>query len=126
MSKNRDVLFGSTLGERIAMAPPALSNNWYNVQKFGYNGAVGSSAYETIWDGGGVYAYAGTPGTAAVTSDDTDDNTGTVQVFGLDDSYNLKKKYVYLLKNYKNKINNLFYNLQKLIQLFCYLHRKLV
>jgi len=89
MSKNRDVLFGSTLGERIAMAPPALSNNWYNVQKFGYNGAVGSSAYETIWDGGGVYAYAGTPGTAAVTSDDTDDNTGTVQVFGLDDSYNL-------------------------------------
>lgn len=89
MSKNKDVLFGATLGERIAFSPPALSNNWYNVQKFGYNSSVGST-FETIWDGGGVYAYAGTPGTAAVTSTDTgSDNGGTVQVFGLDGSYNL-------------------------------------
>ena len=63
-------------------------NNWSGIHKFGYNPSVGTS-YETVWDGGGVYAYASTPGVATVTSDDSNDNTGTVEVQGLDSNYNL-------------------------------------
>ena len=64
--------------------------NFSGVQKFGYNSAVGSGAFETVWDGGGVYAYASTATTATATSSDTgSDNGGTVEVQGLDQNYDL-------------------------------------
>ena len=65
--------------------------NFSGVHKFGYNSAVGT-AYETIWDGGGTYAYPSTPGVATVTSDDSNDNTGTVLVQGLDNNYDLAEE----------------------------------
>lgn len=62
----------------------------YSVNKFGYNSAVPSNAFETIWDGSNLYTYISTAGTATVTSSDTSsDNGGTVRIQGLDANYNL-------------------------------------
>jgi len=61
----------------------------YSVNKFGYNSAVPTNAFETIWDGSNLYTYISTAGTATVTSSSTDDNGGTVKVQGLDANYNL-------------------------------------
>lgn len=59
------------------------------IQKFGYNPTVGGS-FETIWDGANDYTYIATAGTAVATSSDTaSDNTGTVEVQGLDENYDL-------------------------------------
>jgi hypothetical protein len=63
-------------------------NNFSGIQKFGYNGSVGTS-FETIWDGGGDYTFISSAGTATATSSDTDDNTGTVEIQGLDSNYDL-------------------------------------
>src|SRR6056300_1351924 len=53
----------------------------YSVNKFGYNTSIGSSAFETVWDGSNLYTYIETAGTAAVTSSNTAaDNVGTVTV----------------------------------------------
>ena len=60
------------------------------IQKFGYNASVGSVAFETIWENGGIYTYVDSAGTVALTSDDTaNDNGAVVEVQGLDSSYNL-------------------------------------
>lgn len=65
---------------------PTLSG----IQKFGYNAAVGSQAFETIWENGGIYTYVDSAGTVTLTSDDTgEDNGAVVEVQGLDGSYNL-------------------------------------
>lgn len=58
------------------------------VEKFGYNGSVGTS-FETVWSGGGDYAgFITSAGVATVTSSDTvSDNGGTVLVSGLDSNY---------------------------------------
>lgn len=56
------------------------------VNKFGYNATVGTS-WETVWDGATVYTYIASAGTATVTSSDTNDNGGTVTVYGLNSSY---------------------------------------
>ena len=63
-------------------------NNFSGIQKFGYNASVGTS-FETIWDGGGDYTFITSAGTATATSSDTDDNTGTVEIQGLDSNYDL-------------------------------------
>ena len=64
-----------------------LVDNFSGVQKFGLNTAVGSS-FETIWDGNNTYTYPSSAGTATATSSDTSsDNTGTVEVVGLDSNY---------------------------------------
>lgn len=64
-------------------------NNFSGIQKFGYNSSVGTS-FETIWDGGGDYTFISSAGTATATSSDTGaDNTGTVQIQGLDSNYDL-------------------------------------
>ena len=57
------------------------------INKFGYNSAVGSTSWETVWDGNNEYVYIDTAGTALVTSDDSDDNGGTVLISGLDANY---------------------------------------
>lgn len=65
----------------------------YSVNKFGYNSAVPSNAYETIWDGSNLYTYISSAGTATVTSSDTSsDNGGTVTVYGLDANYDLAQE----------------------------------
>ena len=62
------------------------------VHKFGLNTAVGSGAFETIWDGNNTYTYPSSSGTATATSSDSDDNTGTVKIFGLDSNYDLAEE----------------------------------
>ena len=47
------------------------------------------SSFETIWDGNNTYSYPSSAGTATATSSDTDDNTGTVEIQGLDSNYDL-------------------------------------
>lgn len=64
-------------------------NHLSGIQKFGYNSDVGTS-YETVWSGGGVYSYISTAGTATVTTSNTDDNNGTVEIQGLDANYDLQ------------------------------------
>ena len=59
------------------------------ISKFGYNPAIPNNGFETVWDGSNVYTYSSTPAVATVTSDDGDDNGGTVEVEGLDTNYNL-------------------------------------
>mgnify|MGYP005992621385 CR=1 FL=1 len=64
-------------------------NDTTAVNKFGYNGQVGTS-WETVWDGNNVYTYIDTAGTAQVTSSNTSaDNGGTVKVYGVDANYDL-------------------------------------
>ena len=65
-----------------------LVQNYSGINKFGLNTAVGSS-FETIWDGNNTYTYPSSAGTATATSSDTDDNTGTVEIQGLDSNYDL-------------------------------------
>ena len=65
-----------------------LVENYSGIHKFGLNTAVGSS-FETIWDGNNTYTYPSSAGTATATSSDTDDNTGTVEIQGLDSNYDL-------------------------------------
>ena len=65
-----------------------LVTNFSGIQKFGLNTAVGTS-FETIWDGNNTYTYPSSSGTATATSSDTDDNTGTVEIQGLDSNYDL-------------------------------------
>ena len=78
------------LTEQNIQIARGLVKGVYSVNKFGYNSDVPSNAFETVWDGSNLYTYVSTPGVATVTSTDTtDDNGGTVQVFGLDDNYNL-------------------------------------
>ena len=78
------------LTEQNIQIARGLVKGVYSVNKFGYNSSVPSNAFETVWDGSNLYTYVSTPGVATVTSTDTSsDNNGTVQVFGLDDNYNL-------------------------------------
>ena len=66
-----------------------LVQNYTGVSKFGLNTAVGTS-FETIWDGNNTYTYPSSAGTATATSSDTgSDNTGTVEIQGLDSNYDL-------------------------------------
>ena len=69
-----------------------LINNFNGVHKFGLNTAVGSGAFETVWDGNNTYTYPSSSGTATATSSDTDDNTGTVKIFGLDSNYDFAEE----------------------------------
>jgi len=70
-----------------------LINNFNGVHKFGLNTAVGSGAFETVWDGNNTYTYPSSAGTATATSSNTsDDNTGTVKIFGLDSNYDLAEE----------------------------------
>jgi len=66
--------------------------NFSGVHKFGLNTAVGSGAFETVWDGNNTYTYPSSSGTATATSSDSDDNTGTVKIFGLDSNYDLAEE----------------------------------
>ena len=78
------------LTEQNIQIARGLVKGVYSVNKFGYNSDVPSNAFETVWDGSNLYTYVSTPGVATVTSTDTSgDNGGTVQVFGLDNNYNL-------------------------------------
>ncbi len=65
-----------------------LVQNFLGIAKFGLNTAVGTS-FETIWDGNNTYSYPSSAGTATATSSSTDDNTGTVEIQGLDSNYDL-------------------------------------
>ena len=66
-----------------------LVDNYSGVQKFGLSTSVGTS-FETIWDGNNTYTYPSSAGTATATSSDTaSDNTGTVEIQGLDSNYDL-------------------------------------
>ena len=65
-----------------------LVQNFLGISKFGLNTAVGTS-FETIWDGNNTYSYPSSAGTATATSSSTDDNTGTVEIQGLDSNYDL-------------------------------------
>ena len=70
-------------------AQKGLVQNYSGIQKFGLNTAVGTS-FETIWDGNNTYTYPSSAGTATATSSDTSsDNTGTVEIQGLDSNYDL-------------------------------------
>ena len=62
-------------------------NDTQAINKFGYNSAVGSTVWETVWDGNNEYTYIDTAGVAVATSDDVDDLGGTVLVSGLDANY---------------------------------------
>lgn len=67
-----------------------LVTNFTGIHKFGLNTAVGTSAFETIWDGNNTYTYPSSAGTATATSSDTSsDNTGTVEITGLDSNYDV-------------------------------------
>lgn len=60
-----------------------------HINKFGYDDAVGTTAYETIWDGSSLYSYVSTPGPASVSSTDGGDTGILVDIQGLDQDYNL-------------------------------------
>lgn len=66
-----------------------LVEDYSGLQKFGYNPSV-PTTFETICDASTNYVYPTSATTATVTSSDTDDNTGTVEIQGLDANYNLQ------------------------------------
>ena len=61
-----------------------------SINKFGYNGQVGNTTFETIWDGNNEYTYIATAGVAQAASDapTNADDGATVLVSGLDANYN--------------------------------------
>lgn len=64
------------------------------VNKFGYNPSIGSTAFETIWEIGGLLIFQTTAQTVNVVSDDVNDDvagTGarTLRIQGLDSSFDL-------------------------------------
>lgn len=59
------------------------------IDKFGYNPDI-STAYETIWDGGGVYAYPGSAlAMTATSASGATDNGVTILIEGLDTNYDV-------------------------------------
>lgn len=65
-----------------------------NVSKFGYNPAVPSTAYESIWEGSNAYPWQTVADQLEVLSDDADDTSAgtgarTVEIEGLDSSWNV-------------------------------------
>ena len=69
-----------------------LVRNTYHVNKFGYNGSVGTS-YETVWSGSNLVPYVSIANNMVVTSSSSDDDVGgtgaqTITVEGLDENYN--------------------------------------
>ena len=64
-----------------------LVDNFTSTGQFGYNTAV-STTFATVWGGTGLYDYPTSASTAVATSSNTaSDNTGTVLVTGLDETY---------------------------------------
>jgi hypothetical protein len=62
-------------------------NDLSHINKFGYNSAL-STAYETVWDGGAIYAYPGSALAMTLTSaGGGTDNGVQVNVEGLDTNY---------------------------------------
>ena len=64
------------------------------VNKFGYNPSIGSTAFETIWETGGLLIFQTTAQTVNVVSNDVNDDvagTGarTLRIQGLDSSFDL-------------------------------------
>ena len=69
-----------------------LVRNTSSVNKFGYNGAIGTS-YETIWTDSNLMPYVSIANNMVVTSSSSDDDVGgtgaqTITVEGLDENYN--------------------------------------
>jgi len=80
--------FNTPLHSGIAIASLAV-DKLVGIHKFGYNGAVNSSAAETIWDGGGVYDfYPDDPVDLDISSSSgaTDDGV-QIKIEGLDQDY---------------------------------------
>lgn len=66
------------------------------IHKFGYNSAV-STSFETVWDGGGIYAHPSSAVAMTLTSGaGATDNGVEVTVQGLDSSYNFLEETVTL------------------------------
>ena len=70
----------------------ALSPSYKQVYKFGANSSVDDSVH-TIWQQGGLYSYPPSASTMTVSGSDVNDTSAgtgarTVQIFGLDASYN--------------------------------------
>ena len=81
--QNIDLPFGVPVQKSIV-------DNFSGIQKFGYNPSV-PTTFETICDASTNYVYPTSATTATVTSSDTvSDNNGTVEIQGLDASYNLQ------------------------------------
>jgi len=85
------------MGKQIKQLQATNNTNWEialgeidnatPLDKFGLNAAVGSS-YETIWDGGNIYAYPSAAVAMTVTSAaGATDNGAEVTVIGLDTNY---------------------------------------
>jgi len=77
----------------LAVAKGDLTN-YSNVSKFGYNPTVGSSNYESIWEGSNAYPWMSTDDQLEVLSSDANDTSAgtgarTVELQGLDSSWNL-------------------------------------
>ena len=76
----------------LAVSSGNLSPSYKQIYKFGNNPVVGNSV-ETIWLEGGLYVYPPSATTMTVSSSDANDTSAgtgarTVQIFGLDGSYN--------------------------------------
>ena len=77
----------------LAVAKGDLTS-YSNVSKFGYNPTVGSSNYESIWEGSNAYPWMSTDDQLEVLSSDANDTSAgtgarTVELQGLDSSWNL-------------------------------------
>ena len=87
---------GVAVGDKpfyLAVAQGAVEG-YSNVSKFGYNDAIGSGSYESIWETGGAYPFMTTADQLEIVSADSNDTSAgsgarTVELQGLDSSYNL-------------------------------------
>jgi hypothetical protein len=74
----------------------------HGVQKFGYNAAVGSVAFETVWDGSSLYVYPDAADYVEIVCDDgtVDFSGGTgarsITIEGLDANYNKQSETITL------------------------------
>jgi len=83
----------------VPFGVPTMGNKLEKIEgvhKFGYNSAV-STSFETVWDGGGIYAHPSSAVAMTLTSGaGATDNGVEVTVQGLDSSYNFLEETVTL------------------------------
>jgi hypothetical protein len=109
-----------THGEAIAAG---YYEGHYNLNKFGYNGAVGATE-EPVWDGSAAYTWQTSAQALEILSSDDEDASGgvggdtgaqTVQIYGLDSNWDEQNETITLKGQTAVDLNNTYIRVSRMI-----------
>lgn len=86
--KDGNIINSAGAASNIPIAA-GLVDGYSHVNKFGFNPAIGSGGWESIYDGSNAYTYTTLADVAVIASSDPLDTGALVEVQGLDQDYNL-------------------------------------